>query len=38
MLSERDRGIQGTESRVYGERKALEEVDVYRSQYTRLML
>lgn len=38
MMGERDRGIQGTESKGIAERKALEEVDVYRSQHTRVML
>lgn len=35
MMGERDRGIW---SKGIGERKALEEVDVYRSQHTRVML
>lgn len=38
MTGERGRGIHGTESKRYGERKAFEDVDVYRSQHTRLMI
>lgn len=38
MMGERGRGVQGTESKRYGERKALEDMDVYRSQHTRLVI
>lgn len=35
MMGERQRGIQGTTVQRY---EALEEVDVYRSRHTRLMI